>query len=442
VDTTPHTPRRLVTRTRACAAAGLIVLAGGVGRLALAQQPAPRTEPAARLGKPRPSDEPPPRVLSRGATPDAESSVSVYPSAMASSPQPPTSPGWMSGPGYSTNRPVFGSASQPQYQSAVRPGRVPQQSYIVEESRPGPIANAWSGVKEFVTGRPAGPAPVVRTTPTYAELPGARTVTAPLSRTVATGMYAGPPAYRWYGWGTTTPGSNPYAPTGQYPRGSANWYTQTGATPGAFPVPVTASGTRPEPGMEPPAYVRGATPEPDVTPLPRLIVADMPPELNYICNPVPGPAFAAPPAGPVFTVPVPPGAPPVVRADTPPVIAQTPPPSATVPASVVVPPEPVEAPADGGPAWQRSGGEPIPFGTPLVRSQEPRPRDPSPEAAVRAACKGLAAVSEVRQSGPNQLVVKVTAATPGDARAAFAAVSAVPELKPYKVEFEANVGGR
>src|SRR5207237_1014571 len=144
-------------------------------------------------------------------------------------------------------------------------------------------------------------------------------------------------------------GSNPYAPAGQYPRGSANWYSQTGATPGAFPVPVTANGARPEPGVEPPAYVRGATPEPAVTPMPRLIAADASTELHYTVN-------------------------------------------------------------------------------------------PAPEAAVRAACKGLAAVTEVRQAGPYQLVVKVTAATPADARAAFAAVSAAPELKPYKVEFEANVG--
>jgi hypothetical protein len=297
-------------------------------------------------------------------------------------------------------------------------------------------------VKELVTGRPSAPPPGVRTAPVYTELPGARAVTAPLVRTVATGMYAGPPAYRWYGWGTTTPGANPYAPTGQYPRGSANWYSQTGATPGAFPVPVTANGTRPEPGVEPPAYVRGATPEPVVNPLPRLVAADTAPELNYTGAPVPGPVFAAPPAGPVFTVPVPPGPPPVVRADSPPVIAQTPPPSATVPASAVVPPEPAEQPAEGGPAWQRSGGEPILFGAPVVRGQEPRPKDPSPETAVRAAWKGLAAVTEVRQAGPHQLVVKVTAATPADARAAFAAVSAAPALKPYKVEFEANVGGR
>lgn len=74
--------------------------------------------------------------------------------------------------------------------------------------------------------------------------------------TSATGatVYAGPPAYRWYGWGSVTPGANPYAPTGQFPLASANWFTITGATPGAFPVPVM-NPYRPAPGTEPPAYV-------------------------------------------------------------------------------------------------------------------------------------------------------------------------------------------
>ncbi|MFM8272721.1 MAG: hypothetical protein ACKODX_10365 [Gemmata sp.] len=66
-------------------------------------------------------------------------------------------------------------------------------------------------------------------------------------------VYAGPPAYRWYGWGTVTPGANQFAPNGQYPKASANWYAITGATPGAFPVPVM-NPLRNPPGTEPPDY--------------------------------------------------------------------------------------------------------------------------------------------------------------------------------------------
>ena len=81
------------------------------------------------------------------------------------------------------------------------------------------------------------------------------TATAPFRATGANGapVFAGPPAYRWYGWGSVTPGANPLAPTGQYPKASANWYSITGATPGAFPVPVSNPG-RVQPGTEPPSY--------------------------------------------------------------------------------------------------------------------------------------------------------------------------------------------
>lgn len=83
--------------------------------------------------------------------------------------------------------------------------------------------------------------------------PDASTAFRGTSTTGAT-VYAGPPAYRWYGWGSVTPGANPYAPTGQSPPASANWFSITGATPGAFPVPV-ASPYRQHTGTEPPSYI-------------------------------------------------------------------------------------------------------------------------------------------------------------------------------------------
>lgn len=66
-------------------------------------------------------------------------------------------------------------------------------------------------------------------------------------------VYAAPPAYRWFGWGTTTPGANPMAPVGHYPQASARWYNHSGATPGAFPVP-TVNPFRSEPSNDPPRY--------------------------------------------------------------------------------------------------------------------------------------------------------------------------------------------
>jgi hypothetical protein len=102
--------------------------------------------------------------------------------------------------------------------------------------------------------RPPAPTPQQprRTAGQQPEVPTAET---PFRGTGANGapVYAGPPAYRWYGWGTVTPGANPLAPAGQYPKASANWYSITGATPGAFPVPIT-NGVPVTPGSEPPSY--------------------------------------------------------------------------------------------------------------------------------------------------------------------------------------------
>jgi hypothetical protein len=382
----------------------LLALTGG--GLALAQSPSPG--PAARLKPPQPLDEPARTVVGRGTAPDGAPAVSVHPPAAVVQPAVR--------PMYSTPHPTSGGGPI----RTTRPvPATPRNPSLVE--------SAWQDLKGLVTGQPS---PM---TPPFGH-PQARVVTPrpqPTTPPATGGVYAGPPAYRWYGWGTTTPGANQYAPTGQYPRGSANWYAQTGATPGAFPVPVM-NPYRPEPGGEPPAYIRGATP--DAVPGPRLVSADAPPELRYGPTPVSEPV-------PVNTIPVPPGPPPtaVERADYPPVIAQSDPASGVVQSSARE-----EAPADGGLTWQRSGGEVAPFVSPpptvtVIRGMEPKAKEPTLEAAVRAACQGRAAVTEVRQTGPTQLVVRVKAASSADARAAFAALSDVPALRPYKVEFEADI---
>jgi hypothetical protein len=44
------------------------------------------------------------------------------------------------------------------------------------------------------------------------------------------------PAWKWYGYGTPTPGTNPLAPNGSYLSVPGNWYPSVGATPGAVPA--------------------------------------------------------------------------------------------------------------------------------------------------------------------------------------------------------------
>jgi hypothetical protein len=149
---------------------------------------------------------------------------------------------------------------------------------------------------------------------------------------------------------------------------------------------------------------------------------------------------------PGTTIPVPPTQPiGVENADYPPVIAQS---SSNMP-SIVPSSGQIDPSPESGLSWQRAGERveaptvaPPPPTPPVIRGQEPAPKEPSLEEVVRAACQKLATVAEVRRIGPGQLVIRVHAATAADARAAFAALSAVPQLVPYKIEFEANLGSR
>ncbi len=158
-------------------------------------------------------------------------------------------------------------------------------------ARPAPAANAVASA--------ATPPPPPREVPT--------SVTPFVGKTAAgTQVLAGPPAFNWYGYGATTPGANRFAPAGQYPKASADWYSVTGATPGAFPVLV--SNPTAGAGAEPPAYqtvVASARP-PAVplqtvgyTPQPTPVQMAAPPPTDF--TPLP----TLPPAGSTFQPAVP-----------------------------------------------------------------------------------------------------------------------------------------
>ncbi len=170
------------------------------------------------------------------------------------------------------------------------------------------------GPKPAVTQQPApektAPAPAVQQQPIARETPNAIT---PFQGVSPNGqpIFAGPPAWRWNGYGAPTPGANPYAPTGHYPRASANWYSITGATPGAFPVPVTNSFAQ-NPGTDPPVYVH--------TPTQRVVS---------------GPAYAVHPITAPYQIT--PTAPTIASGNVPPMYAPlptTPTPIATEPAGI------------------------------------------------------------------------------------------------------------
>lgn len=160
-------------------------------------------------------------------------------------------------------------------------------------------------------------------------------------------VFAGPPAYRWYGWGTVTPGANPVAPAGQYPRTSAAWYAVTGATPGAFPVLVSNTG-QPLPGVEPPTYGLARSPAP-LTPSGSLAPAAgsvggafVPPASQPLVpaqpQPQPESKFQPPPA--TAFVPPPTFVPPALPAQ-PALVPTLPPPPVNVPTIAQPGPKPV-----------------------------------------------------------------------------------------------------
>ena len=163
-------------------------------------------------------------------------------------------------------------------------------------------------------------------------------------------VYAGPPTWRWYGWGSVTPGANPNAPTGQYPKASANWYSITGATPGAFPVPVTTP-MRTSSGTEPPSYVTASMPryvQPGYNP-PQMPYT--PPQMAYSPPSMPTQTAVQPaPVAPAI-IPVPTNAPPIAPPQTPAQAPTTRTPTAELPIQPVpMPPNPSIATMQSSPS--------------------------------------------------------------------------------------------
>ena len=401
---------------------------GSCGALAFTAVPAyaQRREPAATLMPARPALAP---VVVRGATPDATlpSFTGTYVPAVAAAPNPKAS--W--------------------------------------------VGNKLTNLKDTVIGKP-NPNPEARSPD-----PDPRLIGAPTNPLMGSGsqaqsqqppqsVYATPPAYRWYGWGGTTPGANPHAPTGVYPQGSANWYSQTGATPGAFPVTMTKS-TAESPSIEPPVYagrinsepgfeINVAVKPPESKPIPRYISGPPAPEPRVVARTPVG----APVAG--YEYPVSPSLP----SGTPVAIASSSSESRSVPA------EPVAAPAPDL-NWQtvnsRAGTvtkepDPVPpppmapapapaetSWTPVRTNPAPKPPAPSVsvirgieyrepqsiEQVIRNSCVGRVIRTEVRAITPKKLVVTFVVGNENAARDAAALVANLPELKPYEVTFEAQV---
>jgi hypothetical protein len=269
------------------------------------------------------------------------------------------------------------------------------------------------------------------------------------------GVYAGPPAYRWFGYGSPTPGANQFAPSGLYPKGSANWYAQTGATPGAFPIPVTLN-PRPT-GVEPPTYAGWATPaEPTYLAGTRVMAPESPPQRPQpvFNNRMVAPSNVRRPASNETDMPYGSGtlvtsapayeSPSSADPAWQPISGRYPQPiNYTTPSAA---PPMKSAPSSVDPSWspsQRTIPNQPPGSVPsisMIRGQAPEPDDAVDiPARIRAACFGRASGVGITVLGAKKLLVVLEVPTESDARDAAALVSRLPELKSYTVTFEVTI---
>jgi hypothetical protein len=257
--------------------------------------------------------------------------------------------------------------------------------------------------------------------------------------------YAGNPAYRWYGWGTTTPGANPYAPGGEYPATSSQWYTMSGATPGAFPVPVT-NPFRPAPGVGAPAYAVNTTSAPVPSVAPPSLTTTAAPFVPEGPKPIVESApfrYVPPDELPVSTGPVP-----------------------SVPSAgnwrggaVPMPPKAEEfpvRPATAEPAWQPIQNAAPAKGPTLFIGQSPAKPAAQADILQAVAFEPVAQVSlmdriravagaevrnlEAKKLGRDGVIVRFDAPTDAVAEAAAKAIAAIADLKAYTVTFDVVVG--
>jgi hypothetical protein len=236
-----------------------------------------------------------------------------------------------------------------------------------------------------------------------------------------------PPAWKWYGYGTPTPGRNALAPNGTYPPVATNWHELARTTPGAIPLA--------RPGSIVP------TPLPEVAPIdPKEIVAPTlgKPEPNKGPGPtLPGPPATAtvkddiaPPAR--LKMPVRPADPapptqPVSVPDLPKTrIAPAPPPGVALPN---VGSESPDIPVEAAP------GIVLPPLTTRGAAPERTPLDEFAAVAKRAETAG-ARILAVDVVGPKSAVVRLTATTVDVARAVRQHFADAPALRGWRIDFE------
>jgi hypothetical protein len=277
------------------------------------------------------------------------------------------------------------------------------------------------------------------------------------------------PAWRWYGYGTPTPGRNPLAPYGTYAGVPGNWYGAPGTTPGAIPTgrlgppPSPLPEIFPAPGVVPDSGLRKTPPAQLVPPADDPAIAIAPPAGAAADGPkLPGgaPAPTTGPAGdsdwktapaslrpPTSTAVASPGsdpAPPAtlrapIREDEPPTVPVATPTRPAPPDGAALPNQNSESPDI--PVEAAPGIVPPPMTSGMSMADRPitaRGRAPEPDMAdvVRRACGAGVRIVDVTRTGPKGVIVRLAA---GNVEAAWSVrdrLARAPELAGWRVEFD------
>jgi hypothetical protein len=248
---------------------------------------------------------------------------------------------------------------------------------------------------------------------------------------------AATPAWKWYGYGTPTPGHNPLAPAGTYPAVPPTWYTTSGTTPGAIPtghhgIPPAVPGLVPDP-LPLPKMPAGPVPSIALSPPDSPAVPPAADGVDWKSAPaalrMPTAATPVSTNGPRATLKAP------IRDDGP---STTPAPPTTQPRTPLQrelpssesPDIPVEA-APGIVAPPAGGVSQVDHRV-TARGLAPS-ADLAP--AVRRACGTDVRVMEVTPIGPMRMLVRL-AGTVDAALVARDQLSRVPELAGWRVDFD------
>lgn len=252
--------------------------------------------------------------------------------------------------------------------------------------------------------------------------PSAPVESKPIPSSGGTPIAINQPAWKWYGYGTPTPGQNLVAPNVP-----GSWYTSSGATAGAVPhsqVGASIPGVVPDPipsprgaELRPFGKIETLAP-PDNGPRSTTIFADVdwqsvPARLRVPTNP-PNASEGGPHA--TLKAPVPVDDPIAPSAPTGPAIP--------VPAAAESPDLPVEAAPGIVPPQISRINRPM-----VTRGTQP---DLTIADVIRRACGSTARIMEVAEVGPKRLIIRMS----GNAEGARDRIARLPQLAGWNVEIE------